>query len=386
MVFPQLRIAPRVLKDAVTTVVSNALKRSGTFDWPVDAGLIDAAWLTKVLIPAGSGARVTSFEVLARSVGTTNRTRLGLTYDSDEAGLPRSVFIKFSPNLPHRFVLNGMGMTDQEAWFYTDLRPLVPVSTPQLFAENSHPASGRFVLVLEDLAARGVRFNDATKALTRNEADGLVDSLASMHGMMWQHPRLDDKRFATPGHGRYADFYHCINWPLLRKAVKQNALDLLPPDLHDLKLVQKRFWQQLEFDSREPMTMIHGDCHAGNVYFEQDGTPGFYDWQIVRRGSWVYDFGYCLMSILAVDDRRDWEKDLLARYLDGLGRHGVSEVPTFDEAFHRYRRQSAYGLVAWLVTLGGGDFQDVDISSEAIRRFGQAANDHGSMHDENLWR
>ncbi|MPY86062.1 MAG: hypothetical protein GEV00_23115 [Actinophytocola sp.] len=64
---------------------------------------------------------------------------------------------------------------------------------------------------------------------------------------------------------------------------------------------------------------------------------------------------------------------------------GVPEVPTYAEAWRHFRWQSAYGLVAWLETLGLGDFQDVDSTSETVRRFAQAAEDHGLMSDESLW-
>ncbi len=81
------------------------------------------------------------------------------------------------------------------------------------------------------------------------------------------------------------------------------------------------------------MTMIHDDCHAGNVYFDKDGQPGLYDWQLVRRGSWGYDVGYYLITVLAIDDRRAWER-------------GVVTVPSAEQGWRHYRRQSAYGLVA----------------------------------------
>lgn len=382
---PLVRIAPRVIRDAVTTSVASVMRRKDSFDWPGSADQITEAWLTTVLVPPGNPARVTGIDVLSRSDGTTNRLRLGLSYEGAEVTLPPSVFVKFSPNLSHRIALNASGMTDQETWFYRDLRPLASVATPQLLAAESHPASGRFVLVLEDLAARGVTFNDATRALTRDEADRLIDALASLHAGMWENPRLQNRRFSTPVQGRYADFFHLVNRPFLRLAIKRGGLDLIPAEVRNLKTLQHRFWQQLALDSTSPVTMIHGDCHAGNVYFDQAGMPGLYDWQLVRRGSWGYDLGYCLMSVLAIDDRRAWERDLLARYFERLREHGVAVVPSAEEGWRHYRRQSAYGLVAWLETLGLGDFQEIEVTSETVRRFGQAAKDHGLLADESLW-
>ena len=59
-----------------------------------------------------------------------------------------------------------------------------------------------------------------------------------------------------------------------------------------------------------------------------DGRMGLCDWQCVSAGHWSLDVAYALTTLLTIEDRRAWERDLLARYLE---RSGAPESP--DEAF-----------------------------------------------------
>jgi hypothetical protein len=81
---------------------------------------------------------------------------------------------------------------------------------------------------------------------------------------------------------------------------------------------------------------------------------GIMDWGCVCRGGWTSDYAYMIMAALTVEDRRAWERDLLARYLEQLRAHGGSP-PDFDEAWLQYRQQTFHGLTFWLMTIGFGD-------------------------------
>src|SRR3546814_7238951 len=59
---------------------------------------------------------------------------------------------------------------------------------------------------------------------------------------------------------------------------------------------------------RGPVTLLHGDAHVGNTYVLPDGSVGFLDWQVVRRGCWSQDVGYFLVGALTQDDRREHER------------------------------------------------------------------------------
>ena len=111
--------------------------------------------------------------------------------------------------------------------------------------------------------------------------------------------------------------------------------------------------------------------HPGNTYAIGAGT-GFYDWQLVRRGSWVHDVGYFMVSSLTVADRRTHERDLLAGYLDTLARH-TGDRPR--DAWPQYCATPVYGLGAWLQAIAAGTFHPADTCLVAIERFVAAYRD-----------
>jgi hypothetical protein len=80
---------------------------------------------------------------------------------------------------------------------------------------------------------------------------------------------------------------------------------------------------------------------------------GLYDWQVLNVGTWAMDVAYALASALTIDDRREWERDLLALYLDQLHAAGGPKLD-FAEAFFTYRQQVFHGLAFWLYTIGAG--------------------------------
>lgn len=372
------------VRSAVSTAAVSMVRRGRS--WPTSVEEIGPDWLTSVLVPPHTGVRVMNAELSGRSDGTTNRARLALTYDrsDDAAELPASVFVKVSPGLGGRLLLNVLGMSSREAQFYRELRPHLPVDTPKAYGAYEDEPSGRFVIVLEDMSVRGAQINDARHILTREQAEALVDSLARLHGSSWENPLSKLSWLAPVDGGVYSNWFRLLNGPLLRRGLRRFG-DLVPPTMRDLDAVQDRFWRQLACDMQGPSTVLHGDCHAGNLYFDGEGNAGFYDWQLVRRGSWAYDLGYCLISVLTVEQRRMWERDLLKRYLERLAEQDIADLPDEEQAWLAFRRQSAYGFVAWLETLTTGGFHDEDICREQVVRYAQAAEDHGLITDSSLW-
>ena len=57
-----------------------------------------------------------------------------------------------------------------------------------------------------------------------------------------------------------------------------------------------KYWRQ------PPLTLIHGDAHLGNVYFRDDGTAGFYDWQLVNANTPLCDVSYFLFFAVSPND------------------------------------------------------------------------------------
>ena len=81
-----------------------------------------------------------------------------------------------------------------------------------------------------------------------------------------------------------------------------------------------------------------------------------------------------MMCGLEVEDRRKHEKEMLRYYLDALAKAGGTP-PAWDDMWSAYSNAPAYGLVAWISTLAGDDYQPDAVNLKYIERFGAAYKD-----------
>lgn len=344
-------------------------------------------WLTEALCKDADAA-VTSFAVEAISTGSTCRSRLSLRYEGDAAAvdqLPATLFVKSTATFLTRLQVGATGGMSGEVRFYKRIAPTTPIVAPTGYYGICDRRSGRSILLLEDLArTRNVAFGDVSAPLDRAHAEALTDSLAIVHGCL-----LDSPRFTTD-----------LKWVISSQALQQVlnvyvdsrgrsiagidlAGDVLPPelrtrrnDLHDYRM------RALLLDDEQPLGLVHHDVHSGNWFTttERGSEPamGLFDWSAYARGQGARDLAYALMSSLTVADRRTWERDLVSRYADALGRV-CGRTQDFEATWLAYRRQTLHGLCFWLATLGSGflqpKMQTDETALENLRRMGQAVVD-----------
>jgi aminoglycoside phosphotransferase (APT) family kinase protein len=337
-------------------------------DVPTDVTQIDAAWLTRALSSSMPDAVVASVKVTEQTHGTTTRARLRLEYATG-AG-PDTLFVKIAPrSLWHRMHFAIMDMNQIEAWSYAHLANGPDVVAPRAYHIEVDARTERAVFLLEDLDASKVTFGADLESLSVEQASEVVDALADLHGTYWNRPA----RLPPAVRSHHEAAMVALLWAGLGKGLER-ADALVPPSMRDRGRLLREYRQLQKLDRTGPMTLLHGDPHIGNLYFLPTGRAGFHDWQSVYWGSWAHDFGHMVMSALSIRDRRAAERDLLHEYLARLGQRNV-EPPPFDEAWVRYRRQSAYGLPGWIALLGYGDYNADDIARERIRRYVAASRD-----------
>ncbi|MGH7806211.1 MAG: hypothetical protein ACREQJ_17825, partial [Candidatus Binatia bacterium] len=116
----------------------------------------------------------------------------------------------------------------------------------------------------------------------------------------------------------------------------------------------------------------------GTWYVTSAGRMGLCDWGCVMKGNGARDFAYAVSATLEVQDRRAWERDLLALYLDRLRAAGGESV-TFEVGFRRYRQQLFAALLMWTPTLCHSpllpDMQPEAVATEMIHRISTAIGD-----------
>ncbi|CAM5239519.1 aminoglycoside phosphotransferase [Streptomyces spiroverticillatus] len=350
-----VRIGAAAAGEAVRTVPA---RRAG--DVPVRPGEVNPQWLTAVLCAGTPGAAVTGCEVTPVSSGTSSRFRIAVTYNESgaAAGLPKRVFAKTTAGVLQRLTLHLADVLVQEPAFYNEIRPALDIEAPRGFHGAAHPGTGRSVVLVEDVAdSKGAVFLDPTAPFTRAEVKGLLVETAHRHGRMWADPALAAYGYLKTPDVHFANLDRLIGMNARSRVGMRRSAPVLPTEpgpAPDVLYAALR--RSLEQAAEGPQTLLHGDAHIGNTYRTADGRMGFVDWQVMMRGSWACDVAYLITSGLAVDDRRAWERDLLALYLEHLAKAGGA-APDPGAAWLAYRRQSLYPLYIWLTTRGRNPIQ-----------------------------
>jgi hypothetical protein len=338
--------------------VDRVRRRAGLPGHAADLGPDD---LTRVL-----GRTVTGVTALDGTTGTTDRARLAV----EGPGLPASVFVKTAAVDAGTRIFGGLArLGEVEVGFYRDVRPRLDLRAPRLLGARFDRGTGRFVIVLEDLAAQGAVFCDTLTRLTTDQTAAVLSTLARLHGAT--HGNLPRVGWLGTNSGDALLPIVSGSLPRLAAKVAQRAPELLSTEAAPLLRGYRRWASALDEGSH---VVLHGDPHPGNVYLDGDRTAGLLDWQAVRRGNPLRDVTYHLVLGMAVPDRRAHERDLLAHYATELAAHGGPELDP-DECWRQHRRMAAYAYVAAVFTSGLGGLQNADIADAGLKRATAAVAD-----------
>lgn len=330
-------------------------------------------WLTPIIRSRCAAAVVAEVDLGDIDIGTTSRTVARLKYSAGDG--PNRVFIKAQGSLSRRLLLAAMGTLFGEARVLGE-RQLLPLQTPEVYGSFAERRTLRTITVMEDVTTRGAKLNEAADPLTPDEAAGALEQLAGLHGAYWDAPLPRALAWVKPW--RMGPGYYVFGALAPRRGAEKlraaGLPDLLPTIPWTARSGVALVRHSCRLAGNGPQTLLHGDAHVGNTYQLPDGSTGFYDWQFVRRGSWVHDVGYLMISALDVDDRRTHEQELLRGYLDTLAKTGA-DIPTFDDAWRRYRQSPVYGLVIWLGVYALSGLQQDTLALATIGRFARAFDD-----------
>ncbi|MBF6174888.1 aminoglycoside phosphotransferase family protein [Nocardia blacklockiae] len=353
-------------------------------DVPVSGETITPQWLTAVLCRDVPGAEVLSFDTADGSRGTSTRVAIRVEYNDagTAAGLPTELFAKTTTAFSQRILLGGGQMIEGETRFFRDFRPRVDMEAPIGYWGNSEASSWRSIALMENIeATRGAVFSEPTAPIGREQIEDLVRNLARLHRTFWADPSI--AVLNTPAY--MLDVYlAAIDMKKRCEVGLERAAEVVPEALHGQS---ERLWAGVEraitiATDDIPPTLLHGDPHIGQTYVTRDGRMGHVDWQVVMRGGWAHDFAYAVNSGCEPEDRRAWDRDLLAAYLDELGQAG-GEAPSFDDAWLLYRQQSLFAYAAWAFTIGRAAYQPRMQSTETcltlLKRITTAIDDHDAL-------
>ena len=255
---------------------------------------------------------------------------------------------------------------ETEVRFYQQLSSELK-GVPETYGAALDPRTGRFVLILEDLATEDCVFPDTVNPLSVDQAASLVELMALVHGRFWG--RLP----------RVAESDHDLGWmlvpsasppvpvlsALMRWSFKKLSRDTdLPVECG--RYIAENYGRVAARLDAGPHTVLHGDPHPGNTYFRAGGA-GLLDWQMVRRGHPMRDVAYALVGGLTTEDRRARERELLDTYRRALAGEGGPEL-SHDDIWPRYRESVAWAFTTVLTTAGVSGLQVVDIVMAGLQR------------------
>jgi Phosphotransferase enzyme family len=317
---------------------------------------LDAAYLSQVM-----GRTVRSVSVIGGDAGTSSRARLALTGD----GVPNSVFVKMAAETVATRVIGEIGrLAETETRFYSQLSQDL-IGVPKSYGSAFDTLTGRFVLVLEDLAVEKCEFPDTLHPLRTDQASLIVELLARLHGTFWG--RLP----AGTGEGALGWLYTpsgdtaAVPVPWMLKTSARRIGEKTDIPVEKGRFIIDHYRAVARLIDKPPHTVMHGDAHPGNVYF-RNGEAGLLDWQAVRRGHPSRELAYTLITSMATDERRANERELLDDYRRALAAAGGPDLDR-DELWHRYRQGALYPYVAALITAGLGGMQEEGIALQGLR-------------------
>jgi Phosphotransferase enzyme family len=321
---------------------------------------------------------ISKIDLISVDVGTTTRVRLAVEHDGSHA-LPKRWFVKM-PSLSNRAKLITAlpRLLPTEIRFYNEIADFVPVNKPTVLSAYSRLGLGS-TLVLNDVSESGAIPGRVGDTLSVEQAGLVIEQLAYLHAHFMNKATNDpDFRWLAGPVRRLEDgLGTALAVPLMKRGLRL-ASDWVSSRLHIPAFRYARSRKQImHFLSKDTATLIHHDCHPGNLFWH-NGKPGFLDWQMVRLGEEISDVSYFLATALAPQTRRLNEIALLTKYHEIM----LANNPTttdFKDLLNRYRAHLVYPFEAMIVTLAVGGMMQLESNLEMIYRAALAIEDHDTF-------
>ena len=327
---------------------------------------MDPAWLTHALKPITGGARIEAVEVVEVIRTMATKLRFKVTWDDGRksAALCLKAFLDVD-----EATARGGSTTIIEADFYDRIAPQATVRVPACVATICDRANPQGVIIMRDLIEDGARFCSALEPFSADQAAASLEQIARLHAArkVLATETWIERRIASLAEATY------VPQPMLQELLDGPRGVNLSARTKDAGLLIAGMRALAARDAALPQTLVHGDCHAGNIFQTADG-PGLIDWQLLQRGGWALDVAYHIAAVLPVElaEREEW--NLLRHYLE-VARGFGNEVPDFETAQAQYRAAPVYGYYLWAITRR----VDPPIINVFVDRLGKSVTRHDSF-------
>lgn len=339
---------------------------------------LTATWAQQVINQHLADIQVQRVHINSIDIATTTRTRLTIEHTGGNS-FPHQWFVKTpSLNLKARAITALPQLLHTETRFYKELAPIIPIPKPKTLSANSYLGRGS-TLVLPDLSAEGYSLGQPGDALSAEQATLVIKQLADLHAKFWNQADTDPEYTWLAGPVRKLEdrLGTALAVPLMKLGLAKSK-SVVPASLHKPAIHYARYRKRaMHFLSRDSQTIIHHDCHPGNLFWNQS-RPGLLDWQMVRIGEGISDIAYFLATSLDPEIRRSNENQLLDYYVQQLSKHQNIKINT-EQIKQRYRAHLIYPFEAMLITLAVGGMMHQETNLKLIARATSAAADNNTF-------
>ncbi|MDE0158400.1 MAG: phosphotransferase [Gammaproteobacteria bacterium] len=334
---------------------------------PESADAITTVWLQQALAAGGALAAPAIQDIEVEALGDDNHAagrllRCHLRYDDGAAPAPESVIVKLSPADPVMKFLTRLGAAQKREYtWYRRFAPGAQIRSPALFYGDFDERNHNMALVLEDL--RNMKAIPQSAGIDAERGRVALRAIARLHGQFWEQSEV--LALADCYNTLGLTYSRCLQLAyqgLLAAAHRRFRDEFTPETLRLTEVLGMTFADHAGALATGPLTFIHGDYRADNMFFDDSGAQELVaiDWQTSGAGSGLYDVAYFLATNVSAEDRRRIEREALAEYHDivcGMGAKNFS----FDDCWRSYRQNMLSVLLYLMLGCGG-----TDVSNEQL--------------------
>lgn len=328
---------------------------------PESPDQVSPEWMSSSLNQSGFlvNGVVTDLEYQVIGTGKMgDNVRFSLVYEGEQGDAPDTVIGKFPGDERARAMAGAQGAYYAEVMFYRELASRTTMRTPAIYANEISDDRCTFVTIMEDMApaepgSQLVGESPEHARLALRESAKLAaafygdESVGNSDYVMTQ---------ARDDGGAFGQALLQQSWPAFLERFGHGLNTECRTFGDRYVAAHTRFVTRF----KGPKSVAHGDFRSENILFG-DSMACTVDWQTTMESSPLADAAYFLGGSLDVDDRRNWERDLVREYSEELAAHGVDLG--FDTCWEQYREQAMHGL---MITILGASFSEPDPRGDAM--------------------
>ncbi|MFK7919105.1 MAG: phosphotransferase [Ilumatobacter sp.] len=306
---------------------------------------ITPEWLTELLRSSGDlDAEATVATARVEPFGSDESMmsalyRVHVSFDG-ETNAPTSLVVKLSSDSEGaRFIASMFGFYEREIVFYNELLPKVSIRTARCLHAEMYPDDQGFVLVLEEVT--GHRQVDQVEGMNFDDAMVTVEMLADLHAPNWGADLTEISETMLPFSSevlqQVVPAKSLADWEMVRPMMA----DELPGEVVGLIDRFGEIMPKVMDDMMGHDTVVHGDCRADNMLFDDDGNILVLDFQLMAVCNGMFDVSY-LVSQSLESAAQDRASELVDGYLARVASHGI-EVD-LEHATQAYRAAVVFNI------------------------------------------